>query len=141
MMVRVRVRVRFLNVVSCDILGTTVMEWMSPGGGEGRWRGEPHLHIAPLCDIQDEVTVGVVVVVGPAGDGNDAVRQFDVLRIRLHVFRSDHDKELDRPVIVEHLVRPAPDGANALHCCNSIVSYEDPLNHPSTSKSVHELRG
>ena len=74
MMVRVRVRVRCLNVVSCDILGTTVMERMFPGGGEGRWRGEPHLHIAPLCDIQDEVTVGVVVVVGPARDGNDAVR-------------------------------------------------------------------
>ena len=33
MMVRVRVRVRFLNVVSCDILGTTVMEWMSPEEG------------------------------------------------------------------------------------------------------------
>ena len=68
------VRVRFLNVASCDILGTKVMEWMSLGGGEGRRRGEPHLHIAPLCNIQDEVTVGVVVVVGPTGDGNDAVR-------------------------------------------------------------------
>ena len=39
MMVRVRVRVRFLNVASCDILGTTVMEWMFYGRRGGKVEG------------------------------------------------------------------------------------------------------
>ena len=72
-------------------------------------------HIVPLGNVEDQVDVGIVVVVGPSPDLNDVVGHLDVLRVGLEVLGSHHDDELDGPLLGgEVLVRPAPDRPDAL---------------------------
>ena len=46
-------------------------------------------------DVENEFDVGVVVVIGSSGHHDVVVCQFDVLRIRLQVFRGGHHYEPD----------------------------------------------
>ena len=72
-------------------------------------------HIVPLGDVEDEVDVGVVVVVGPAPDLHHVVGHLDVLGVGLEVLGSDHDDKLDGPLLGgEVLVGPPPDRPDAL---------------------------
>ena len=72
-------------------------------------------HIIPLGNVEDQVNVGIVVVIGSSADLNNVVRHLDVLRIGLEVLGSHHDDKLDRPLLGgKVLVRPAPDRPDAL---------------------------
>ena len=67
-------------------------------------------HIIPLGNVEDQIDVGIVVVIGPSPDLNNVVGHLDVLGIGLEVLGSHHDDKLDRPLLGgEVLVRPAPD--------------------------------
>ena len=48
----------------------------------GQWEG-PHLHGYPLGQVQNEVHIGIVVVVGASGHKDEVVSQPDVLSISL----------------------------------------------------------
>ena len=72
------------------------------------------LNFVPLGDVQDEVNIRIVVVVGAAPDWHDVISQLDVLRVGLEVLGRDHDDKLDGLLGGgEVLVGPAPDGSDA----------------------------
>ena len=63
-------------------------------------------NVISLCDANNQVDVGVVVVVGPALDLTHIVGHLDVLCVGLQVLRGDHDHKLDGPLFEERLVSP-----------------------------------
>ena len=74
------------------------------------------LHVVSLGNVEDEVYIGVVVVIGAALDLAHVVGHLDVLRVGLEVLRGDHDHEADGALLRgEVLVGPAADGADAFY--------------------------
>ena len=72
-------------------------------------------NVVSLCDADDEVDVGVVVVVRAALHLAHVVGHLDVLGVGFQVLGSDHDDELDGALLQKGLVRPTTDRSNAFH--------------------------
>lgn len=96
----------------------------------------------PLRNVDNKLYVCVVVVVGSARNLesfsmrtscsglifthlNILIRHTNVIRVRLQIFRSGHDRKLDCPLIAKCLVCPFPHGADLLDCRNTVVGNED----------------
>ena len=68
----------------------------------------------PLGNVQDEVNICVVVVVGASSDLYNIVGQLDVLSVRLQILGRDHDNKLDGLLSGgEVLIGPPPDRPDA----------------------------
>lgn len=96
-----------------------------------------------LGDIDNQLDVGVVVVVGATGDLhsdrqyspparavwepylNIVVGHADILGIGLEILRRGHDSERDGTLIAERLVGPLPDRADLLDGGDTIVGDQD----------------
>lgn len=104
----------------------------------------PHgVDVHTLRNIDNELDIGVVVVVGTSGHLNAAlatasahrtsskrthlnilVRHADVLSVRLEILGRGHDGELDRPLVAKRLVCPFPHRADLFDRCNTVVRDE-----------------
>jgi hypothetical protein len=70
------------------------------------------MHTGPLSNVDNDVDVGVVVVVGSTGHFDVLVGHADVVGVDLKIFRSGHHDKLDRALRTERLVRPLAHRAN-----------------------------
>jgi hypothetical protein len=80
-----------------------------------------------LCYVNDELDVGVVVVVGSARNLNVLVCHSDVVCVCLQIFWRGHDGELDGALVAERLVCPFSDGSDLLDGSDTVVCNEDLL--------------
>lgn len=75
---------------------------MTPASPDG-------VHACALGHVDDEIDIGVVVVVAAAGNFDVLVGHADVVGIDLEVLWRGHDDELDGALIAKRFVRPFPD--------------------------------
>lgn len=83
------------------------------------------MYVHPLSNIDNQVDVGIVVVVGSPGYLDILVGHSNVVGVRGQVFRRGHGHELDGPLIAKCLVSPLADGANLLDGGDTIVRNEN----------------
>ena len=80
----------------------------------------PHrVRLAPARHLDDQVHVGVVIPVGASFDGDELVREPDVLGVGLDVVLGRHAHDVQNIVGSEGLVLPEPerpDGLHRAHC-------------------------
>lgn len=96
------------------------------------WEARPDLPAGPdgvdiraLGDINNQLDVGVVVVVGAAGDLDVVVGHADVVGVGLQVLGRGYDGEVDGALVAERLVRPLADGADLLDGGDAVVGNQD----------------
>lgn len=78
-----------------------------------------------LSNIDNEIHVGVVVVVGSSWHLNILIGHADVFGVDLEILRCCHDGELDGTLVAKGLVRPLADGADLLDGSNTVVGDQD----------------
>ena len=66
------------------------------------------VNVHALGHVDNELNVGVVVVVGATGDLDILVRHTDVVCVGRQVLGSGHDGELDGALIAQRFVCPFP---------------------------------
>jgi hypothetical protein len=112
----------------------------------------PHgVHVHALGNIDNELDVGIVIVVGAAGylhitlgtpstapsasctHLNILVRHANVLGIGLEILGRRHDGELDGALISKRLVCPLPHRADLFDCCDTIVCNEHLRRKPASA--------
>jgi hypothetical protein len=79
------------------------------------------VHVHALRHVDNQLDVGVVVVVGPARHLDVLVGHANVLGVGLQVLGRRHDGELDGALIAKRLVRPLAHGADLLDRRNTVV--------------------
>ena len=83
-----------------------------------------------LGDVDDELHVGVVIVVGTAWHRHELVGELDVGSVGLDVVGRGHGDELDHVVAPKGLKGPLPDGTDALDTGDAIVSDKHAAQGP-----------
>jgi hypothetical protein len=78
-----------------------------------------------LGDIDNQLHIGVVVVVSAARDFDIVVCHSDVICVGLQIFRSGHDGELNGALVAESLVSPFSDRSNFLDGSNAVVGDQN----------------
>jgi len=78
-----------------------------------------------LSYINDELDVGVVVVVGTARHLDVLVCHSDVVSVGSQVLGGGHDGELNGTLIAKGLVRPSSDGSDLLDGGDTVVCNQD----------------
>ena len=89
------------------------------------------VNVHALSNVNDELDVGVVVVVGATGDLDVLVRHADVVCVGRQVLGSGHDGELDGALIAQCLVCPLPHGADLFDGGDTVIRNQ---NLPSVSE-------
>jgi len=97
--------------------------------------GPDSVDSSALRDIDNEVDVGIVVVVASSWHFDISVGHSDVLGVDTQVFRSCHDGEFDLTVRAKGLVRPFSDGSDLLDGSDTVVGNEDLGNQLMLRKS------
>ncbi len=92
-----------------------------------------------LGNIDNQVNISVVVVVGTTGHLDVLVSHSDVIGVDLEIFRSGHDCELDGTLIAEGLVSPFSDGADLLNGSDTVVANEDLCDDTVTALLANEI--
>ena len=64
------------------------------------------MDIHALRNIENELDVGIVVVIRAAGDLDVVVRHSDVICVGLQIFWGSHDGEVNGSLVAERLVGP-----------------------------------
>lgn len=82
------------------------------------------VHVSAFGNVDDEIDIGVVVVVGAAGNLNVLVGHANVLGIDRQVFRSGHDNKLNGALEAKCFVGPFADGADLFDGGDSVVADE-----------------
>ena len=82
------------------------------------------MHVHALRHVDNQLDVGVVVVVGSAGHLDVLVGHPDVLGVGLQVLGRRHDGELDGALIAKRLVRPLAHAADLLDRRNAVVGNQ-----------------
>lgn len=98
------------------------------------------MHTGALGDIDNEVDVGVVVVVGTAGHLDVLVGHANVIGIHLKIFGGGHDREFDCTLMTESLIGPFPDRANLLDGGDTVVANENFGDDSVTALLADEIR-
>ncbi|PNY27761.1 Uncharacterized protein TCAP_02317 [Tolypocladium capitatum] len=80
-----------------------------------------------LGNVDNQLDVGVVVVVGAARDLDVVVGHADVVGVGPQVLGGGHDGEVDGALIAERFVGPFPHGADLLDGGDAVVGDEDLL--------------
>lgn len=83
------------------------------------------MHVHALCNIHNELNIGIVVVVGTARYLDVVVGHPNVVRVGLQIFGCGHDGKLYRPLIAKCFVRPLTDGSDLFHSSNAVVGDQD----------------
>lgn len=91
--------------------------------------GPDGVDIHALGNVDNQLDVGVIVVVGAAGDLDVVVGHANIVGIGLEVLGSGHDGEVDGLFVAKRLVRPFPDGTDLLDGGNSVVCDENLFGH------------
>ena len=109
------------------------------GGGRNEPSGPDGVNSGALGNVDDEVDVGIVVVVGAAGHLDVLVGHADVVGVDLEVLGRRHDDKLDGALITKRLVRPLADRANLLDGGNAVVADEHLGDDRVAALLAHEL--
>ena len=104
-----RARVMFQNVL--------------PSGPNG-------MNVHPLSNIHNQLHVGVVVVVGPAGNLDVVVCHANIVCVRLQILGGCHDGELDGALVAECFVRPFSNRSDFLDGSNTVVGNQNLIVAP-----------
>jgi hypothetical protein len=107
---------------------------------EQRRTGPDGVDCVVLGELDDEIYIRVVVVVGAAGNLGHLVRHADELRIGKSILRCRHHNEANEAVLPERLVRPLPHRSDRLDGTNAIVRDQDLPDRGVTLVVCHELR-
>jgi hypothetical protein len=104
------------------------------------------MDVHPFGDIDDQLDIGIVVVVRATGHFHVLIRHSDVVCIRLQIFWRGHHRELDGPFVAERLVGPFSYGADLFDCGNTVVGNEHLQKNPVVSELAlrrhpHALHG
>jgi hypothetical protein len=83
------------------------------------------VNVHTLGHINDELDVGVVVVVGATGDLDVLVRHADVVCVGRQVLGGGHDGELDGALIAQCLVCPLPHGADLFDGGDTVIRNQN----------------
>lgn len=92
-----------------------------------------------LGNIDDEVNVGVVVVVGASWYLNILIGHADIFGVHLEILRCRHDSELDRALVAKGLVSPLADRTDFLDGGNTVVGDQDFCDHTVSSMLADEI--
>lgn len=79
------------------------------------------MDIHSLGHIDNQLHVGVVVIIRATWHLHILICHSDVVCVGLQIFGCRHNSELNRPLVAEGLVRPFPDGSDLLDGSNSVV--------------------
>lgn len=101
--------------------------------------GPDGMNSGALGNINDEVNVGIVVVVGASWYLNILIGHADIFGVHLEILRCSHDSELNRALIAEGLVCPLADGADLLDGGNTVVGDQDLCDHTVASMLADEI--
>lgn len=80
-----------------------------------------------LCNIDDEVNVGVVVVVASSGHFNVSISHSDVFCVDTQIFGCCHDRELDGSLIAKSLIGPFANRTDFLDGSDTVIGDENLL--------------
>jgi hypothetical protein len=83
------------------------------------------VNVHALSNVNDELDVGVVVVVGATRDLDVLVRHADVVCVGRQVLGGGHDGELDGALIAQCLVCPLPHGADLFDGGDTVIRNQD----------------
>lgn len=83
------------------------------------------MNSSALGNVDNDIDVGVVVVVGSTGDLDVLVSHANVVGVDLEILGRGHDGKLDGALRAESLVGPFPDGADLLDGGDSVVGDEN----------------
>ena len=67
------------------------------------------MDVHTLSNVDDQLDVGIVVVVGTAGNLDVVVRHSDVFCVGLQIFGGSHHSEVNGSLVAERLVCPFSD--------------------------------
>lgn len=87
--------------------------------------GPDRIHLVSYGDFDDEIYVGVIVIVTSAGYFDKVICHPDVVCVDGKIFRGRHDGELNRLFVIELIIAPFPYRANFLDGRDTIVRYEN----------------
>jgi hypothetical protein len=90
------------------------------------------MNASTLCDIDDKVDIGVIVVVRPSWNFDISVSHSDVLGIDTQILWRSHDGKFDSSLGAECLVGPFSNGSDLLNSSNTVVGNQD-LERQATS--------
>lgn len=91
------------------------------------------MHVHPLSDINNQLHIGIIMVICAAGNLDVVIRHADVVCIGLQIFRGGHHSELDGPLVAEGLVGPFPDGPDLLDSGDTVVRDKYLMKPPAVS--------
>lgn len=83
------------------------------------------MNIHALGNVDNELDVGVVVVVCAAGDLDIVVGHANVVGVGLQVLGGGHDGEVDGALVAKHFVGPFSDGSNLLDGGDAVVGNQN----------------
>ena len=104
------------------------------------------MNVHSLCNVDNELNVGIIVIVGAAGNlyclvgARANVLQLnsgrilyldvlichpDVIGVGIQIFRRGHHCELYSPLVAKRFVGPFSYRPYLFDCCNAIIRYED----------------
>jgi hypothetical protein len=78
-----------------------------------------------LSDIDNQLDIGVVVVIGASGNFDVVVGHANVVGVGLEILRSGHDCEVDGPLVAENFVCPFSHRSNLLDGGNTVVGDQN----------------
>src|SRR6266404_7323585 len=80
------------------------------------------MHSDTFGYIDNEVYVGIIVVIGASRNFHVSVRHTNVFRVDLEILRSGHYREFNSAIIAKGFVAPLSDGPNLLHSGNTYTN-------------------
>lgn len=86
------------------------------------------MYTSTFSNVDDQVNIGIVVVVRSTGHLDVLVGHTNVLSIDRQIFGGGHHDKLDGSLKTKRLVCPFADGANLFDCRNTVVADQDTGN-------------
>jgi hypothetical protein len=83
------------------------------------------MDVHALRNIDDQLDIGVVVVVSATWDLDVVVSHADVVCIGLQILGRGHNSEMDSPLVTKDLICPFSHGADFLDGGNTVVRNQD----------------
>mmetsp|Transcript_902 Transcript_902/g.3582 ORF Transcript_902/g.3582 Transcript_902/m.3582 type:complete len:378 (-) Transcript_902:85-1218(-) len=101
--------------------------------------GPNRVRLAPARHLDDQIHVGVVVPVGASFDGDELVREPDVLGVGLDIVLRRHAHDVQNLMRPECLVLPEPERPDCLHRPQAIIRDEDLPDEARAAPGQHVI--